>query len=534
MLPEVAARANPAGSNCISPMAFPGDAGIMSDTCSGLDRVCAKKRRSYKMRFHASNFESRQLGMWMFRPCAVLLGILLSSGGCAFKVDLPIHDFDVGGGRGEDVGIDASEPDLAEDSGGPEVVGPTCKTDMDCEGKVPAIGMMPQCRQWGCDKKAGLCDWVPLGDGTACDGGSDACVKSWKCMGGECQAHSYLNCDDKNPCTTDFCSPDAGCGYGNADGSLCNDGLQCTTGDSCQEGQCKGKENCPSQDPCEVGQCNEDGFCVYYATPGRPGCGGCYDWGLPGPEGEMIVCCQGFGPELVPRMFCGEGQFPCGGMEDPGCKEACEAGCATNQQICVPCGNGVCEAFENVCNCEEDCSFQVNCEGDWNCPEGMVCIGGVCQPNEPCTSEEICGDDQDNDCDGKVDEPDCVGMGCAMPGGYFPTTVADLVAVNPSAKPGTKVSFSAVANIGPKIGTAPCDGACCPVTKFLLKLTDGGVKFVVLKNGGCQSDTCSQIPQCDPTEGKYYLFFGTYQKEPVEGVGPAAIPVLYADGWCLQ
>jgi hypothetical protein len=68
----------------------------------------------------------------------------------------------------------------------------------------------------------------------------------------------------------------------------------------------------------------------------------------------------------------------------------------------------------------------------------------------------------------------------------------------------------------------------------LLKLTDGGVKFVVLKNGGCQSDTCSQIPQCDPTEGKYYLFFGTYQKEPVEGVGPAAIPVLYADGWCLQ
>ncbi len=461
----------------------------------------------------------------------VLPGALIA--GCAFKVDMPLQNFEDGGTRGDDGGIELLVPDAGEDLSTPDAVGPACENDMDCEGAMPARESMPQCRQWGCDKKAGQCDWIPIADGTTCFGDADPCVLSWKCMGGECKKHNLADCDDKNPCTTDWCAPGLGCNYGNADGTPCNDGKQCTTDDMCQEGACLGNENCPTETPCEVGMCNDQGFCEYYATPGRPECGGCYGWGLPGPQGEMIECCQD-GQWLVPRMYCGDSEVPCGDPEGPLCQEMCQKPCGTNQQVCVPCGNGYCDGFESPCNCPEDCGqTQPGCQNDSQCPQGQSCVGGMCQPGS-CTSIEICNDDQDNDCDGSVDEPDCIGQGCVTPAGYFITSIAELVAVNSSAKPGSKVAFKGLTEIVTKFNPSPCEGPCCPSTKYLFKATDGGVKFVILKGIGCKSDTCDPEVMCEPPEGMYYQFWGTYQKEQVDGVDPTVLPVLYVEGWCMS
>jgi len=160
-------------------------------------------------------------------------------------------------------------------------------------------------------------------------------------------------------------------------------------------------------------------------------------------------------------------------------------------------------------------------------------VGGVCQPSQVCTPEEICNDGKDNDCDQVVDEPDCLPeASCVPPPGYFQTSIADLVSVNPSAKPGAKIAFKGTPTVETKV-QAPCEGPCCPLTKMTYKATDGGLKFVMLKGEvGCSLDACNTEPVCTPPEWGYYHFWGKYQKEQVDGLGLTPVPVLYVDGWC--
>ncbi|MBM4353376.1 MAG: hypothetical protein FJ109_06190 [Deltaproteobacteria bacterium] len=288
-------------------------------------------------------FSDSSLAAW---PMALVLAVAPAVCGCSFNVIMPPVSQDDSSVPEEEVSpIDLAAPDTGEDLT-PEVVGPGCKVDADCETDVP-VGAGPQCTLWGCDPQSQQCDWVAVKDGTACKG-DDACVQSWKCMGGACKKHSSIDCDDKNPCTTDFCDSAKGCQHAAADGVGCNDGKQCTTGDVW--GVCKGQEYCPTVALCEVGQCNDEGFCEYFATPGRPGCGDCSPWGVPGPEGAMLQCCQESGQVLVPRMFCEEDfPFVCGGTSQAECEELCAPFCQTNQQVCIPCGNGTCDEFENAC-----------------------------------------------------------------------------------------------------------------------------------------------------------------------------------------
>ena len=55
------------------------------------------------------------------------------------------------------------------------------------------------------------------------------------CLEGEC-AGSEAVCDDGNPCTADSC--DGGCIYAPIADGPCDDGLECSVGDTCQNGQC--------------------------------------------------------------------------------------------------------------------------------------------------------------------------------------------------------------------------------------------------------------------------------------------------------
>jgi PKD repeat protein len=55
----------------------------------------------------------------------------------------------------------------------------------------------------------GVCEHIPLADGSACDDG-DACTENDLCFGGNC-AGSPVNCDDGDPSTFDFCDSGSGC-----------------------------------------------------------------------------------------------------------------------------------------------------------------------------------------------------------------------------------------------------------------------------------------------------------------------------------
>ena len=48
--------------------------------------------------------------------------------------------------------------------------------------------------------------------------------------------------------------------------------------------------------------------------------------------------------------------------------------------ICRPCGNGICDANENICNCPEDCkeneklSADLNCDGNVNLTDVAILL----------------------------------------------------------------------------------------------------------------------------------------------------------------
>lgn len=66
-----------------------------------------------------------------------------------------------------------------------------------------------------------------------------------------------------------------------------------------------------------------------------------------GPEGDFGTCCEGL-------VSIGQGYY-----YDPSYPGADENGCALligAGLLCSDCGNGICENWENKCNCPGDCS----------------------------------------------------------------------------------------------------------------------------------------------------------------------------------
>ncbi|HEV8202406.1 MAG TPA: thrombospondin type 3 repeat-containing protein, partial [Candidatus Polarisedimenticolia bacterium] len=135
------------------------------------------------------------------------------------------------------------------------------------------------CTSDSCDQAVG-CKGVPVTDGLPCDDGS-ACTQGETCRTGVCGGGLPLNCDDNNPCTTDFCSPTtavcqhkSACDDGNSctvdscgptgtcthqpapNGTICTDGNFCTVGDVCSSGICSGPpKNCDDGSLCTVDLC---------------------------------------------------------------------------------------------------------------------------------------------------------------------------------------------------------------------------------------------------------------------------------------
>ena len=78
-------------------------------------------------------------------------------------------------------------------------------------------------------------------NGLACDDG-DLCTTGEICGAGVCVGGVQISCDDGNPCTDDMCNFASGCmnDPNPNDGFACDDGIICTTGDTCVAGVCSG------------------------------------------------------------------------------------------------------------------------------------------------------------------------------------------------------------------------------------------------------------------------------------------------------
>jgi hypothetical protein len=106
----------------------------------------------------------------------------------------------------------------------------------------------------------------------ACKGGicrgTDSCGAAGVCSAatGMCTACTgALDCDDRDPCTSDSCVSGM-CRYAN-NTSTCNDGKSCTANDVCNNRVCAGTSTCPSDATCGGSTCRcNDGSKVLCRT----------------------------------------------------------------------------------------------------------------------------------------------------------------------------------------------------------------------------------------------------------------------------
>ena len=246
-----------------------------------------------------------------------------------------------------------------------------CKIGGSC---VPAGGKADSNPCLVCEPGKDPNGWTVVSGGACNDG--NACTSGDVCHNGACEGEPAA-CDDKNLCTKNSCTPDAGCVF-TATQSACDDFNLCTKSDTCVQGKCVGTllgiATCADENPCTEDSCAPAFGCTH--TPNKAECS----------DGD-----------------------PC-----------------TKNDIC---NAGNCIAGGVICPCETDadCNDANPCSSD-KCEPGKGCVnaalgsGDVCNDGNACTGQDACGGglclgvvkacDDGNPCtlDGCVAEEGCTAL----------------------------------------------------------------------------------------------------------------------------
>ena len=105
-----------------------------------------------------------------------------------------------------------------------------------CTGLVSVCDDGNPCTNDECDPLTKECSYT---DNTAPCDDHDECTEMDACSNSAC-AGNPVNCSDGNDCTLDQCAPDLGCDNIPISGTFCDDGLACSSGDTCVVGECMG------------------------------------------------------------------------------------------------------------------------------------------------------------------------------------------------------------------------------------------------------------------------------------------------------
>ncbi len=260
------------------------------------------------------------------------------------------------------------------------------------------------CRVEQCQFKTGVCAMVVAPEAAPCDDGLD-CTAGESCAAGACVG-AALVCDDGLPCTADVCAEGTGCSHAPL-AVPCDDGNPCTAGDSCKAGYCTGVGVC---------ECKSDADCAQpdSACAARIRCvaGQCAE------APETAVVCPSFGPCVasacdpataaclldvrVDGTPCSDGDActmddRCTAGDCSGSPRHCDDGSACTHDEC---GSSGCVSvpFTGPCN-----------DGD-PCTANETCTGGACV-GTPSLCHEVCEAPGDEDHDGLAD---CADTDCAI------------------------------------------------------------------------------------------------------------------------
>jgi hypothetical protein len=125
------------------------------------------------------------------------------------------------------------------DDGDPCTVGDVCASGT-CTTGAPrdCTALDDDCNTGACNATSGTCYAVPVSDGAPCDDG-DVCTTGEQCSAGTCTGATPVDCsalDDQ--CNTGVCNATSGScvAVPLSTGTVCNDGVSCTTGDRCRSG----------------------------------------------------------------------------------------------------------------------------------------------------------------------------------------------------------------------------------------------------------------------------------------------------------
>ncbi|MBI5607274.1 MAG: lamin tail domain-containing protein [Deltaproteobacteria bacterium] len=262
----------------------------------------------------------------------------------------------------------------------------TCTVDL---ASVVQCADAGPCVAQACDPSTGKCAGQNLPAGTPCSDGSqctygDVCSAVGTCMGG-----TKLECDDKNPCTSDSCDGKFGCIHGYLDGAACSDGNPCTLKDKCKAGKCQ-----PGADQCE---CTADSDCQAKVAASDK----CFS-GWACVETDSGSRCL-YDPKKTVTCTAEAAASGCASV-------ACEASsgtCKTTNVVdATPCDDkvfctildrcigGTCTGDQNTCsdgqpctadNCDDTVTVGDACKHDPNTLDGLACSDG-----SACTSGDLC------------------------------------------------------------------------------------------------------------------------------------------------
>jgi hypothetical protein len=380
-----------------------------------------------------------------------------------------------------------------------------------CHAGTPPCDDHKSCTIDTCDEATDTCTYTPgnaaCDNGLYCDG-VETCNPAQGNATTGCKPGTPVDCSGlSNQCNVGVCNEatDSCQAQPVANGTICNDGLFCTVGDSCQNGICVGTpRDCSDGIGCTNDSCDETvDACVHHANDSK----------------------------------CDDGLF-CNGREtcDPAHGNA-TSGCVPGSAPCTsPC---TCDEAADVCNCGCPCA---PCPPPSNECVVVACVGAGCNGScvyssvhagAPCSSDGVtCTHDQ---CDGNgecVHVPD--NAQCPADNNPCTDTICDSTAgcVNVSVSDGTICGIAASIDCGEPSMCAngvcvphyrpidtpcrddgdPCTGDICdglgrcihPLLccgdhseTIVIGDCDSGVPNKVLSNGRTMSDAICDCTRCD-------------------------------------
>ena len=296
----------------------------------------------------------------------------------------------------------------------------TCQSGA-CVGKLPCGGNTcmaqdPQCHFPTCEA-GNTCKDLPKPDNSPCNDGLSTTADD-VCTSGICSGINkcaQVTCPSKEQCfEVGVCDPTTGQCYRPTlpDGTPCDDGIDTTIDDICNNGVCVGRGRCEGVVCRASDQCHEQGTC-------DPSTGLCQDLEKPG----GFPCDDGNVDTTGDRCIGGicQGSTTCGGTtctpSNPECNTAiCSASLCSQRQVAdgMSCNDGTPETFNDKCTAGV-CAGTNKCDGVICTTRGLstCALPGVCEPaTGKCTSPLRPDGTPCDDLDATTASDKCIGGIC--------------------------------------------------------------------------------------------------------------------------